>query len=119
MHGDPDDKGHEFWPKQKNIIKWNAYLSGIANYYSTTQNPPIVKVHLTSPQSERIDLNVYIPSRMGYNRIAHDFFGGLLQAMQRGFLDDPKCQGNENRRIMMSIEAMGVRDLCSREKKGR
>jgi hypothetical protein len=29
------------------------------------------------------------------------------------------CQGNENRRIMMSIEAMGVRDLCSREKKGR
>jgi hypothetical protein len=30
-----------------------------------------------------------------------------------------KCQGNENRRIMMAIEAMGVRDLCSREKKGR
>jgi len=49
-------------------------------------------VHLTSPQQERLPLNVYVPTRSGYNRIAHDFFGGLLQAAERGFLADPIFQ---------------------------
>lgn len=88
MHGDPDDKGDEFWPKQKKIIEWNAYLANITNFYSTTESRSIVKVHLTSPQKERIHLNVFIPSQRGYERIAHDFFGGILQAMQRGFFRD-------------------------------
>jgi len=42
MHGDPEDKGHEFWPKQKKIIRWNAYLAAIATYYATKENRAIV-----------------------------------------------------------------------------
>jgi hypothetical protein len=65
----------------------------------------------------RVQATHEIPARLealsvhGY--VCSRFFGPVVCGL------DSFCQGNENRRIMMAIEAMGVRDLCSREKKGR
>ena len=56
----------------------------------------------TTPQRQKTDQSwrytsllpkwsvyIFIPSRLDYNRIAHDFFGGILQALERGFLQGP------------------------------